>query len=483
MALSDKYELIRPLGHGAGGSVYLVRHRALNVFRAVKIISKKSSDAQRILNEALIIRDLKHQGIPIVYDIDETFEEYHIYEEYVEGTTLSGHLQNSALSLTDILRMSIDLCSILSFLHHCGKGILHLDLKPDNIMIDVSGKLWLIDYDNAALQGDVLPACRGSAGFSPPQQYFGSVPKKSWDIYSLGMLILYMSEGTIHSGISHMRHKQLIPIIRKCVHHSGLNRYRSVDALQKDLQNVLKERPEAREADISDFLVFDVCGTDRGVGTTHFCLCLCSFLNRHGICSAISDCSGTGSYSLIRANAVSTPGNRPEANYSNGVFKNGNLYLFAGKSFFNNASSFGNFRVIIRDFGNKELPKPDMQDSVNTCIIKVCCFGKPFNEINNICHDSNQKHPFIIWNLCSAAFFYQQTRHIPLSCYRMPCVYDFDMGSPLCDTMLYELIIDMDCGLAIAPPESMRKGGRHKRIIACLRHVAEKSSVFRSWQR
>ncbi len=472
MTLSDKYELIRQLGYGACGNVYLVKHRTLNILRAVKIISKQSANATHILNAALIIKNLKHQGIPIVYDIDETADEYCIYEEYVEGITLRTYMQHSTCTLTDILQKALDLCSILCYLHHCDKGILHLDLKPDNIMIDTQGKLWLIDYDNAAMQGDVLPACRGSVGFAPPQQYFGNKPNAGWDIYSLGMLILYMSEGNIHSGISHMRHKQLIPIVKKCVHHSGFARYRTVEALQKDLQNVLKEKSGDNRKYSSASLTINVSGTDRGVGTTHFCLCLCSFLNRQDIPCAIVNCGDTGSYSLICSRAVAKQGSHLHAdiNINNGIIRDGHLYLIASDTLTNTCKDC-KFQVIIRDYGNRKLPKSDTPAS-DCYYINVCCPNKPFYEINRRLHSLDREHSFIIWNLCSADFFYNNTMHSPLFNYRMPCVYDFDKGSPLCDSMLYELIRDMDCRLWISPPKSLWKGGRKKRIMAYLRQVA-----------
>lgn len=434
MTLSDKYEFIRKLGHGASGDVYLVEHRTLNLLRAVKIVSKHSGNAGHILKEALTIKDLHYQGIPIIYDIDETPDEYYIYEEYIEGRTLTDYVTGSSLSLNDILNKTIYLCSILDYLHHYGNGIMHLDLKPDNIMIDSQDRLWLIDYDNAATQGDILSVSRGSLGFAPPQQYWGKYPDVSWDIYSLGMIIMYMSQGTIQSSVHNVRHQQLIPIIRKCVHHSRFMRYRSVAALRKDLENILNDRSETL-GNLSS-LELNVGGTDRGVGTTHFCLCLCSFLNRNGIPSVVVNCSRMDSYSLICSEAANS------GSVSNNVFSLGNVNIVTS-SLIADPCRLRKYSVIIRDFG----------DLITSCRIDICLCSrfKPFNELSHRQSIPGKEQLFVIWNLCSTNFFYDSVKGFSSSIfnYRMPCVYDFNKGFDLCDNMFRELFADMNTGFTL----------------------------------
>ncbi|MGN0481884.1 MAG: serine/threonine protein kinase [Lachnospiraceae bacterium] len=447
MALSDKYEFIRRLGHGASGDVYLVKHRTLNLLRAVKIVSKHSRDAGLILKEALIIRNLHYQGIPIIYDIDETPDEYYIYEEYVEGITLTDYVHSSSLSLKDILDKTICLCSILDYLHHCGNGILHLDLKPDNIMIDSYDRLWLIDYDNATTQGDILTEGRGSPGFAPPQQYWGTRPDVSWDIYSLGVIILYMSEGTIQSSVHSVRHQQLIPIIRKCMHHSRFMRYRSVSALQKDLENILSGKPDTLK-DLPS-LELNVGGTDRGVGTTHFCLCLCSFLNRNKISAVVVNCSRMDSYPRICGMAAGM------GSISNNVFSFGNVNLITS-NLIADPCRLRTYKVIIRDFGDL-----DTESHIN---IRLCTPFKPYDEISRRQTISNGEQLFLIWNLCSTKFFYDSVKLTDsrIFNYRMPCVYDFSEGSDLCDNMFCELLADMDIRLTLPKVghKILKKGGK-----------------------
>lgn len=429
MTQSDKYEFIRELGHGASGSVYLVKHRTLNLFRAVKIISKHSLNADHILREALIIKNIKYQGIPIIYDIDETSDSYYIYEEYVEGKTLTAYLQAKTPPLPDIIKMVSALCSIIAYLHCYEKGILHLDIKPDNIIIDNNGRLWLIDYDNATTIGDTSFSPRGTEGFAPPQAYFGNTPDVSWDIYSLGMIILYMSNGTIHSNVCNVRHQQLIPIIKKCVHHAPFMRYRNVAALKADLEKLINKKSDGFKNNSKEniSLKINVGGTDRGVGTTHFCLSFCSFLNRCGVPAVVVNANRVEAYSTLCTHVA--------------VKNNTNINVINIKqtSFYNNLEKY---RVIIYDYG--DFNAPDGLD------ILVCSSLKPFYELN-LSEISHKEQLFLIWNLCDTKYFYDNTRHLSSTVfnYRMPCVYDFNNDSDLSRNMFEALCNDMNAGLEL----------------------------------
>lgn len=451
--LHNKYELIRKLGHGASGNVYLVQHRTLNLLRAVKIVSKQQEDAGHIINEALIIKNLNYQGIPIIYDIDEDLDNYYIFEEYVDGITLTQYTQNKSPSmcLSDIIRKAIVLCSQLDYLHQ--HGILHLDIKPDNIMIDNNDQLWLIDYDNAINLGETRQFTRGSAGFAAPQAYFGHKPDISWDIYSLGMILLYMSSGNIYSNVSTIHHQQLIPIIKKCTHHISFMRYRSAGAVKKDLETILRKK--SNSPGDCDSLEINVGGTDRGVGVTHFCLALCSFLNRHKIPAIVINCSGTDVYTHMCADTANTK------YLDNHIFSQENVHFISSQALIP-LNVLSNYRIIIRDCGIQTFPyKPD---------IIVCSSLKPYNELfagKLSLETYNQNQRFIIWNLCSTNNFYANVKKLQntVNAYRMPCVYDIAAGLDLCDNMFQELLAEFNTDINLIPSKNksilkfMKKGG------------------------
>ena len=155
----DKYEIIKELSCSTHSKVYLVRHRILDVYRVAKIFSGNQQDARRLMKEAHLIKNLKHPHIPVIYDIEQNIGEDNdsicIIEEYIDGKSLRQYVHDETdtrgyLSVHEICRIGIELCCILEYLHgYNGNGILHMDIKPDNIMLDKDGKVKLIDYDNA----------------------------------------------------------------------------------------------------------------------------------------------------------------------------------------------------------------------------------------------------------------------------------------------------------------------------------------------
>lgn len=83
--LFGKYELIRTLGRGRCSTVYLAKHLELDEYRAVKCVSKMDTDYERFKKEALILKRLRHPGIPIVYDLEEEAFQSYLIEEFLEG--------------------------------------------------------------------------------------------------------------------------------------------------------------------------------------------------------------------------------------------------------------------------------------------------------------------------------------------------------------------------------------------------------------
>ena len=136
-------------------NVYLVRHTALDTLRVAKVIRKADMDSDTILREARLIKNLKHSHIPVIYDIEEDDISICIIEEYIDGKSLRQYVNDETgaggnLSVHEICRIGVELCCILEYLHGFnGNGILHMDIKPDNIMLDINGKVKLIDFDNA----------------------------------------------------------------------------------------------------------------------------------------------------------------------------------------------------------------------------------------------------------------------------------------------------------------------------------------------
>ena len=153
----------------------------------------------RILREADFLKILRHSGIPLIYDIAEDKDSICIIEEFISGKSLTEYVaEHRMLTAAQITDFVLQICDILEYLHSQGsKGMVHLDLKPDNILITDTGSVKLIDFDNAVRMGERHATHYGSIGFAAPEQYHRLYQDCRADIYSLGMLILYMDNGHV----------------------------------------------------------------------------------------------------------------------------------------------------------------------------------------------------------------------------------------------------------------------------------------------
>lgn len=210
----DRYEIIRELSCSRHSKVYLVRHRILDVYRVAKIFSGNQYEADRLLKEAHLIKNLKHPHIPVIYDIEQNIGEDNssicIIEEYIDGKSLRQYVNDESdaggnLSVHEICRIGVELCCILEYLHGFNdNGILHMDIKPDNIMLDINGKVKLIDFDNAVAGNAGMTVDSGSPLYAAPEQYSGKYAVTQSDVYSVGMVILFMvSHGHIKTDKNH----------------------------------------------------------------------------------------------------------------------------------------------------------------------------------------------------------------------------------------------------------------------------------------
>lgn len=169
---------------------------------------KTCDDYERILREADMIKNLKCPGIPVVFDIEDNNDSICIIEEYISGKSLTEYISEAGcITVHDMADIGIRICDIISYLHECA-GIVHLDIKPSNIIIrdnsDGEREVFIIDFDNS----DMIDGRHAghamyiTAGYAAPEQYDGDGSVRS-DIYSIGILLLYMaSSGHVQSFTS-----------------------------------------------------------------------------------------------------------------------------------------------------------------------------------------------------------------------------------------------------------------------------------------
>lgn len=192
-------------------------------------------DSDTILREARLIKNLKHSHIPVIYDIEEDDISICIIEEYISGKSLRSYINNTDnIKTSEICDIAVKLCDILEYLHNCDNEIIHLDIKPDNIIIDEHNNVKLIDFGSSIHKAGLTQAGMISPGYAAPEQYSGKELTYQTDIYSVGMVLKFMadSNSTVHN--------KLYPVINKCTRHNQYRRYKNVKALRWELEQTAR---------------------------------------------------------------------------------------------------------------------------------------------------------------------------------------------------------------------------------------------------
>ena len=216
-------------------NVYLVRHIALDTLRVAKVIRKADMDSDTILREARLIKNLKHSHIPVIYDIEEDDISICIIEEYISGKSLRSYINDTDnIKTNEICDIAVKLCDILEYLHNCDNEIIHLDIKPDNIIIDEHNNVKLIDFGSSIHKTGLQQADMISPGYAAPEQYGGKELTYQTDIYSVGMVLKFMADS--NSAV----HNKLYPVINKCTRHNQYRRYKNVKALRRELEQTAR---------------------------------------------------------------------------------------------------------------------------------------------------------------------------------------------------------------------------------------------------
>ncbi len=208
--LNSRYEIVRKIGGGGMGAVYLANDRNLGgILRAVKEMvqsyieaeqqEKAVSDFQR---EAMILTNLEHPSIPTIFDyfFDDKEGRFYLVMKYISGGDLSARLRANPEGRLDektVTEWAIQIADVLEYLHRQDPLIVYRDLKPANIMIDGNtGRLMLIDFGIARSinKEEKGVTAVGTMGYAPPELFSGNVEARS-DIYSLGSTMFHLLTG------------------------------------------------------------------------------------------------------------------------------------------------------------------------------------------------------------------------------------------------------------------------------------------------
>jgi len=257
--LDAKYEIIKVLGQGGMGTVYLCENNRLGNLWAIKEVDSQWKNKIDFLAEPNILKNLSHIGIIRIIDIFYENDNLYIVEDYIEGKTLKEHVDvNGPLSSAMVTDISLQLCSILDYLHSFNPPIVYRDLKPSNIIIRPNNKVVLIDFGIArayksSQEGDTM--ILGSMGYIAPEQLANVQSNAQTDIFSLGSTMFFMLTGKpvgisteimFEENRSKDGAKGLIKIIEKASAIDPKNRYSDIKQMVTELKAVIVDKEYTR---------------------------------------------------------------------------------------------------------------------------------------------------------------------------------------------------------------------------------------------
>ena len=215
-----KYEIKRPLGRGAMGTVYegwdpiIARRVAIKTVKLPDNADPETEEAlARFRREAQAAGRLTHPNIVGVFDYGETSDLAYIVMEFVEGPSLKTLLdRHEHFAITDMVRVMQDLLAGLQFSHE--RGVVHRDIKPANVMLTGAGQAKIADFGIARIDSSSMTQAGtllGTPAYMSPEQFMGQVVDARTDIYSSGVLLYQMLTGDrpFEGSMSAIMHKVL----------------------------------------------------------------------------------------------------------------------------------------------------------------------------------------------------------------------------------------------------------------------------------
>ena len=265
------YKILSQLGAGGMGEVYLAEDTRLNRKVAIKfILARSTADEQaqkRFIREAQAAAGLDHPNICAIHEVGQQDNISFIVMQYVDGQTLASLIQTKTVTLADALDISIQVAGALSAAH--SQGIIHRDIKPQNIIINSHGQLKVLDFGLAKVikQDELLNGeadteallstpgtIIGTPAYMSPEQVRGETLDARTDIFSFGSVLYEMVSGC-HPFAERSPGATLSAILT--AEPAPLARYVSdvPDELQRIVRKALSKGKEARYQRIKDLLI------------------------------------------------------------------------------------------------------------------------------------------------------------------------------------------------------------------------------------
>lgn len=245
------YKILEKLGEGGMGVVYKARDIKLDRFVALKFLpthlTKEESDLKRFLQEAKAAAALNHPNVCTIYEIHDEGENPFIVMEYVEGKTLRQNTKEKRQKIKNVIGYTIQIAEALKVAH--SKGIIHRDIKSENIMVTETGQVKVMDFGLARMHGSVKLTktgyTTGTTAYMSPEQFEGKRVDHRTDIWSLGVVLYEMITGQLPFK-GEYEQSVMYSIMNENPEPITLLRTEVSEGLQRIVEQALKKNPDDR---------------------------------------------------------------------------------------------------------------------------------------------------------------------------------------------------------------------------------------------
>jgi uncharacterized protein YndB with AHSA1/START domain/predicted Ser/Thr protein kinase len=248
-------EVIELLGHGGMGVVYKGRQPLLDRFVAIKVLrpdhQSEGEFQDRFLREARMLARLRHPYIVTVFDFGKSDELFYLVMEFVEGASLRQLLADRSISERDAVDFVPQIAEALQHAHEA--GVVHRDVKPENVLVDALGRVRLVDFGLATLfgpsaaRGPYDDRVAGTLGYMAPEQFTTpeAVDHRA-DIYSTGVVLYEMLAGELPKADrlppsrKAATDPRLDPIVLRALEEERERRYQAARQLHSEITAVAR---------------------------------------------------------------------------------------------------------------------------------------------------------------------------------------------------------------------------------------------------
>ncbi|MBV8756580.1 MAG: protein kinase [Deltaproteobacteria bacterium] len=322
----EQYELIREVGKGGMGQVFLARDNKLGRRVAIKLLAAKNKQhAERFLVEARATARCAHENIVVIHEVDEHAGVPYMVLEYVEGATLAQLAREKRMAAGRAVELIVPVVRALAAAH--AANIVHRDLKPDNIVVTQAGTVKVLDFGIASLGEGGPQSFAGTLPYMSPEQLGTEPVDARSDLWAVGILLFELLAGKhplepLSQGVllaaaaspepmpSLADHApglpdRLVAVVARCLEKKKAARYASAQELLADLEPLLPNRRAlaAEDSPYPGLTTFQEADAAKFFGRSQDIAALVAKLRERPLVGLVGP-SGVGKSSLLRAGVV-----------------------------------------------------------------------------------------------------------------------------------------------------------------------------------